>query len=90
MVQRQELLKSASKVDFLINLSNINLPGQIPSKLIDYAIANRPILELTPNNIDKRALIEFLEGNYNKRYRFKNISEYHISKVVNKFINLVN
>ena len=88
IIPREKLIKVASKVDFLINFSNVNLKGQIPSKLIDYAIANRPIMDIHPNNIEKQLIIEFLKGNYNRRYHFENLTNYHISQVAKKFITL--
>ena len=40
-----------SKMDFLINLENLN-KEQSPSKLIDYAISKRPIFSFNQNNFN--------------------------------------
>ena len=44
-IPREELLAVLSRMDFLINLDN-NTHTQLPSKLIDYAIAERPVLNI--------------------------------------------
>ena len=58
-VSRIELLDELKKMDFLLNLENENSPGQTPSKLIDYSIANRPILSLQPSNPNLNQLQSF-------------------------------
>lgn len=87
-IPRVELLQRLEKMDFLINLENINSLGQIPSKLIDYAISKRPILSLQPNNINKQKLDSFLKGNFDLPYTVTNISQYKIEKVAQQFLCL--
>ena len=76
------------KMDFLLNLENENSPGQTPSKLIDYSIANRPILSLKPGNPDFNQLQSFLEGDYSNAYKVKNLEQFKIENVVDKFLDL--
>ena len=76
------------KFDFLVNFENKNLKGQVPSKLIDYAISNRPIINLSTKKFDKKKFLEFLNGNYENRYVVKNLKQYQIGNVANQFINL--
>ena len=89
MVKRENLLTNLSKMDFLINLENRNCPTQIPSKLIDYSISNRPILSLNPVEINKTKFEEFLNGNYNGRLTVSNLNQYQIKNVAASFIDLI-
>jgi len=87
-VPRKELLDELKKMDFLLNLENENSPGQTPSKLIDYSIANRPILSLQPGNPNFNQLQSFLEGDYSNAYKVKNLEQFKIENVVDKFLDL--
>lgn len=87
---RNELLIELRKMDFLINLENENLPGQVPSKLIDYTILRKPILNIQPNYPNKELVIEFLKGDFSNSLEVKNPQKYHITNVYNQFISLIN
>src|SRR5690606_3328012 len=54
-IPRQELIDKMKSMDFLVNFSN-NTNLQSPSKLIDYAIAGRPILSINNQMIDTRLI----------------------------------
>lgn len=86
-IPREDLLEVLSKMDFLINFDN-NTQIQVPSKLIDYALAGRPILnikdELEPVKVD-----EFLKGDYSGRYKLPDVQRYNIENVVKQFIDLL-
>ena len=77
-------------MDFLVNIENVNLPAQLPSKLIDYAISNRPILSINPGNFKSENVIEFFNGNYQNRFVVDNLEDYRIERVTTKFIDLIN
>jgi hypothetical protein len=51
-----------SKSDFLVNIDNAE-SVQSPSKLIDYKIAGRPILNIKKGKIDEKIVDEFLDFN---------------------------
>jgi hypothetical protein len=87
-VSRNELLKELKKMDFLLNLENENSPGQIPSKLIDYSIANRPILSVNPNTPNFKKIIAFLGGDYKESLVVENLEKFKIENVVDKFLAL--
>jgi len=84
---RKDLLKILSQMDFLINFDN-NTSLNVPSKLIDYAIAGRPVL-----NIDKQFkqedLFAFLNGDYTKRMNLPAQEQYHIGRVSRLFLELI-
>ncbi len=88
-IPRSELLKELSKMDFLINIRN-NSGVQQPSKLIDYAIANRPILEITSEFSEAAIFNEFFNKDYHNARIVENIEQYDIKNVVKKFISLTN
>ena len=68
-----------------VNIKNINSPNQLPSKLIDYGIAGRPILDVDPQHPDYKQIDEFLSGNYSSALKIDNLEDYHIRNVVDKF-----
>ena len=87
-VPREELLYILSGMDFLINFDN-NTSLNSPSKLIDYALSRRPILNINSSNLDKSLVMEFLNGNYSGQ-RIIELSNYDIGKVSMQFLSLIN
>jgi len=75
-------------MDFLVNIEN-GTGVHSPSKLIDYALTDRPILSLDPFNLDKDNIDNFLRGNYEKQFVIKDIQQYNIKNVASKFLRLV-
>ncbi|MDR2527011.1 MAG: glycosyltransferase [Rickettsiales bacterium] len=86
-VSRENLLKTLSSMDFLINIKNES-DVQKPSKLIDYYLSKRPILEIKSNFEEKQYFEEFCNGDYTHKMKGDDISEYDISNVADKFIEL--
>jgi hypothetical protein len=86
-IQRNELMSRLSGMDFLINFDN-NTPLNVPSKLIDYAITGRPVL-----NIDKSFnfgdILAFIKGDYTRRMDLPEPGQYHIRNVAEKFFNIL-
>mgnify|MGYP000198266723 CR=1 FL=1 len=66
------------------------LPKQSPSKLIDYAIARRPVLDISTNltyeEIDH--FKAFVTGNYDARIQLPDLSNYDIRNICHQIINL--
>jgi hypothetical protein len=91
-IDRLTLIYEMSKVDFLVNVDTIydgkNKIEAIPSKLIDYALSQRPILNINSASLDKDKVIEFLNGDYSKK-RIIDVSNFNIKKVANQFISLI-
>ena len=67
----------------------MDAPHRRPSKLIDYAIVQKPILNVHPTEVDKEIVLEFLKGDYHNAFVVDNVEQYHIENVVKKFLNLV-
>jgi hypothetical protein len=86
-IPRKDLLKELSKMDFLINFDN-NTILNLPSKLIDYAIVNRPVLNIT-SEFDNKKILAFLNGNYDHRMILTDPKQYHIETVSGHFLNLL-
>lgn len=87
-IPREALIEEMSKADFLLNLEN-NTNQQLPSKLIDYALAKRPILSINTNeDLDTVKIDAFLEGDYSEAMAVPDLSVYDIKNVANQFLNL--
>ncbi|MGQ2982071.1 hypothetical protein [Flavobacterium sp.] len=86
-IPREELLFELSKMDFLINFDNRN-EVQLPSKIIDYALTTRPILNVDAYDIDEKAIEQFFAGKYEAAAMKINPEDYNIKTVAGKFIKL--
>lgn len=87
-IPREDLLNELGKMDFLVNFNN-NTRIQQPSKLIDYAIIGRPILNIE-SKLSKNIVDEFLSGIYSNEFKILNIDRYLIENVVRQFLALSN
>ena len=84
---RKELLFELSKLDFVVNFENAG-QIQMPSKIIDYVIINRPILSINSFNFITQPVEEFLSGNYENRLQIDNPDQYRIENVAKEFLKL--
>jgi len=90
-VTRDALLIELSKMDFLLNIRNES-SVQSPSKLIDYNISTRPILEISSNfsEREKSSFKQFLNNDYRNGLDPLNLEKYNINNIVNQFLELYN
>jgi hypothetical protein len=86
-IPRSELMKVLAKMDFLINFDN-NTSLNSPSKLIDYAIAKRPVLNIN-KNFNGEELLAFLRRDYRNRMLLPDIGQYHIKNITRLFLDLL-
>ena len=86
-VSREEILEILSKADFLVDIANEG-SVQKPSKLIDYAIAGRPILEVSSSFHEASVVDEFLIGDYRHAMPPIDLTEFDIKTVARKFLML--
>jgi len=86
-IPRHELLKVLAKMDFLINFDN-NTTLNSPSKLIDYAIVSRPVLNIC-QNFNEIDILLFLKGDYSRRMRLPDVKQYHIKNITQLFLDLL-
>ncbi|REL23940.1 hypothetical protein DYD21_20605 [Rhodohalobacter sp. SW132] len=86
-IPRPELLRTLSKMDFLVNFENAT-SLQMPSKLIDYYLAGRPVLSVDGQKINKKSIDEFLEGDYSSAYSYNGVDRYRIENVCGQFLEL--
>ena len=84
---RQECIFELSKMDFLINFTNPSAI-QSPSKLIDYGIAKRPILNVNIPFDNYTEFDEFMEANYLHQHQIDNLDDYKIENVAKKILSL--
>ena len=87
-IPRTELLYKLSEMDFLVNLDN-GTHLNTPSKLIDYALTLRPIMNIDPIEPSAEKITKFLNGNYSESTIVNDIEAYNISNVAAKFLNLL-
>lgn len=86
-IPRNQLLYELSTMDFLVNFTN-GTSVQTPSKLIDYAIAKRPVISVDTGKHDHSLLKEFLQGDYTNQFQIGNIEVYNIVNVSKQFLLL--
>lgn len=79
-IPREELIPILSQMDFLVNIEN-NVKEQRPSKLIDYALTERPILSLSSNNLDTDNFNRFLNKDYSQKMIIDSINQFDIVNV---------
>lgn len=87
-IERTELIYRLSSYDFLLNIEN-GTSVQSPSKLIDYALTQRPVLSLNSCNLDKGKFNRFLQRDYSGQMPMPDINDYSIVNVANAFIELI-
>lgn len=87
-IPRDELLQRLSQMDFLINLDN-NTTLNVPSKLIDYSLTGRPVLNIGKDFCNNH-LIAFLTGDYSEQMQLPAPGQFHIKNVSTQFLKLVN
>jgi len=87
-IPRTELLNELKKYDFVINFENAE-KVQVPSKLIDYVLIERPILSVSNSFDEKDNFIQFLNGNYSSQFVVQDIDKFKIENVAKKFIELI-
>ncbi|MHC1775906.1 MAG: glycosyltransferase [Lentimicrobium sp.] len=89
-IRREALLYELSKMDFLLNIEfHSSVKSNSPSKLIDYAIVDRPVLSLSMESLNTSLIDEFLGKNYKNRLQIIDINRFRIENVAKQFIDLV-
>lgn len=89
-ISRKQLILEMSMADFLVNLENPS-SVQSPSKLIDYGLSNRPILNVNTNKeLNKNMIDSFLNRDYKYAFKVDNIQQYNIVNVADSFLSLLN
>lgn len=86
-IPRLEIIKKLSKADFIVNIQNVG-SVQAPSKLIDYSLAKRPILNISSEFNEHEVVDEFMQGNYQHRMEEVNIDQFNIKNVAMRFLDL--
>ncbi len=81
-----ELLYELSRMHFLVNIENLS-NTQMPSKLIDYGMAGRPIFSCNEKSFSPEKLNQFMEGNYEGKLEI-DIQRYNIKRIVNEIQEL--
>jgi hypothetical protein len=91
IIPREDIMQVMRRADFLINMMN-GTKVQMPSKLIDYYIVDRPVLNIEDDSLGQgelEVLFEFLNKDFGNRFVFSNMDSYHISDVCKGFVELI-
>jgi hypothetical protein len=92
-IDRLALIYELSKADFVVNVDTILDNGSnteaIPSKLIDYALSSRPILNINSATLDEQKVLDFMNQDYS-RQRIIEKSSFNIKLVTSQFLDLLN
>lgn len=85
-VPHNDLIYKLSEMDFLINIENVS-NTQMPSKLIDYGMTNRPIFSCKESTFSTKKMERFLSRDYTDSYKV-DIANYNIEKIAQQFLEL--
>lgn len=86
-LDRAAFLYELSGYDFVVNFENFGAK-QTPSKLIDYAIIQKPILSIKTGAMSAPIVDEFLDKNYRNAI-VVDAEMYRIETLVNQFLSLL-
>lgn len=81
-----KLLYELSRMHFLVNIENLS-NTQMPSKLIDYGMAGRPIFSCNVKTFSPEKLDSFISGDYSGKYEV-DVQRYNIKHIVDEFLEL--
>jgi hypothetical protein len=85
-IPRNELMSVLSEMNFLINFDN-NTKLNSPSKLIDYSIVEKPVLNIV-RNFNEDDVLAFLQGDYRNKMLLPDPEQYHIKNISQQFLDL--
>jgi len=85
-INRNKLLQMLSKMDFLVNFDN-GVRTASPSKLIDYTLTKRPILNINPFKPEENIIEEFLHKKFQHQFVVNDIQQYNIKNVAQSFLD---
>lgn len=86
-IPHDQLIHELSKMDFVINIRNESTV-QLPSKLIDYYLTHRPILEITSAFDEAETFEKFCSHDYRGQMVIDNPEKYNIKNVAEAFVRL--
>lgn len=86
--KRKDIIYELSKTDFLLNIPNKGSTVQVPSKLIDYSLAKRPVLSIETDFKQQLQFCAFLHGDYSSQMIMPDLGMYNIKCVARKFLAL--
>lgn len=84
IIPREKVIYELSRMDFLINLENLS-ESQIPSKLIDYGLAKRPIYSFNQLSFSEEEFMKFFNSDYSQSTVVE-LEQFDIKNVANQFL----
>lgn len=86
-IPREKLLEELAAMDFLVNFENAG-SRQMPSKLIDYWLCQRPILSLNSHAVPEEVIERFFKKDYQDAPTIDRPERYDIVNIVKAFDQL--
>ena len=87
-IPRRDVVYELSKHHFVVNIG-YDPKTTLPSKLMDYWLAGRPVLGLENyNQLDKKKVDRFLAGDYSGAFTIENPDRFRIDRVARRFVEL--
>lgn len=87
MIPREDCIYEQSKMDFLINFSNLGGVQQ-PSKLVDYTLSGRPFISISSKQSDFSEFNYFFDFNFSS-FRKMDINKFDQNVVVKNILKLI-
>ncbi|ODS62991.1 MAG: hypothetical protein ABS41_07405 [Arenimonas sp. SCN 70-307] len=87
ILPRAQVMEELAAMNFVVNFENAGA-RQTPSKLIDYWLCGRPILNVRGNDLAIEVIDQFLSGHYEAALKIDQPERYEISNVVRQFDRL--
>ncbi|MBQ4279839.1 MAG: hypothetical protein IJC16_07810 [Rikenellaceae bacterium] len=87
-IPREQLIASLSTMDFIVNFE-FTYKTATPSKLIDYALAGRPVASFSELTFDPASFDRFLAGDYADALVLPDRAQYDIRNVAARFLELI-
>jgi glycosyltransferase involved in cell wall biosynthesis len=87
LIPRLECIRQLSTMDFLVSIDTLS-PSQKPSKLVDYALSGRPIINCSERTFDPDHFRAFLQGDYSAALAV-DLEPHRIENVCRQFLQLI-
>ena len=86
-IPRGQLLEELATMDFVVNIENAG-PRQSPSKLIDYWLSGRPIMNVKTGDVPAELVEDFLDRRYERALKLDRPEKFDIESVAKSFDRL--
>jgi hypothetical protein len=89
LLSRKECVRRLSRMDFLLNVDFHPSDKQLPSKLIDYALAGRPVFNLNQKAFDRQVFMRYWKGDFSGYKPQIKLGDYDVRKTTQALLDLI-